>query len=355
MSANVIKLWEKAINQSKENYSMENYAYTVGIVKKIIGIKEEFLREDVDFQYAIPTFVIPNLFESFMEEDEFAYYLTIPSYLIESESEEENEDCLPILGFKEVYNSNQDLIKFNLIEGKIKGDEVKVAVIKEARLDQFSNQISHIIRRTSEDRLRHGTEWARAKLVDVGFNADPDQLTFRWRTEPTEHEKTVVEIGKIKGKKVTSTRNVPRGAVDTVPDISRSTYVKSPTGGNKVNFSKDTAYIMEIQFTAKPSWKKSPYTQITKRQISDMIKTAKVRFFCSCPHFNWGAIAYNLTLEDASIQIQKNPGKGVWNSRHGKPHKLCKHLKNLLKGFVIWENSMTGMVRKKALAKQIEY
>jgi len=344
------KIWEESL-KCEPNLFIESYMYSLGIIKKKLNITYKLKESN---SHTLPTFITPHLFESFLEEDQYAYYLKVPYYLIESNDNTKTNYGLPIVSFNESYSSDHSLLSFNLLDGNIKEDIVKVAVIKEAVLNNFSNQISRIIRRTSDERIKHGTEWARAKLVDVTFNPDPDQITYRWRTEPTEKERKEVQVGD-KDMPITSTRNVSRGAVATVPDISKSGYVSSPVGtGRTVNFTSDTAYIMELQFTADPQWKKTSYVKINKAQVDDMIEFGLVRFFCSCPHFNWGGIAYNLTQEDASIQPQQKPAPH-WNPIHGRPHKLCKHLRNLLKGFKIWENKIVSITRKLALEKKIDY
>lgn len=352
MLSKVNRIWEKSI-QVNPRVFIEDYAYTLSSVKEKLNINNKLLECFSNSNY-IPTYVIKSLFESYLEEDDYAYYLSIPSYLITEEKKNNNDRSIPILQFKEIYEDENESLSFKLLEGSISEGIIEVAVLKESVLSSFSNQISKIIRTTSENRIKFGTEWARARLVEVVFSKDPNQLTYRWRTEPTEHERTTVEVGD-KELPVTSTRNVARGAVDTVPDISHSSYVGSPSGkGRTVNFKKDTAYTMELQFTADKQWKKTPYVKINKAQIENMIDFGKVRFFCSCPHFNWGGVAYNLTLDDASIQPQNVPDDW-WIQRHGRPHKLCKHLRNLLKGFKIWENKMVSITRKTALEKSIDY
>jgi hypothetical protein len=85
-----------------------------------------------------------------------------------------------------------------------------------------------------------------------------------------------------------------------------------------------------------------------------MLNEAHVKLFCSCPHFNWGAVAYNLTRVGASIQPQDSPGEHIWLNRHGKPHLLCKHLANLQSTILMQLGKMVSGIKKFAIETKID-
>jgi hypothetical protein len=361
--------------------------------KHISGVT---LKLEENASYRLPLESIPHLFEEYLIPDKNAYYVKIPTDILRGKMYEKNiHDCdcghdhgTPfILLFKENYNDLNDFLDFDFQHvGDLSESEfTDVAIIRSLNLTEAYSKrhtnlwsfeknkvISGIIKRTSQYRQSQGggTEVALSRLEDVEFNSSEGHITFTWHTSPT--------AVRTKGGGKMTPPTVP-----TVPDIANSRYinqgkakvvvtsqdkVKSGERSKKnkskpdvnikrsysINFDDKDHYTMQIRFYENKQWKKKAYKDFTVKDIDLMFNEAHVKFFCSCPHFNWGAVAYNLTLVGSSIQPQKSPGKGIWLARHQVPHLLCKHLANLQNTIDVQRTKMVSKLKKIAIETKID-
>lgn len=144
------------------------------------------------------------------------------------------------------------------------------------------------------------TENRAAKLIDVKINKVNDYVIFYFQTSGTLKYSDKYIYGM------------------TEPD--RDFDIKQ-------NFEE--IYIMQLKILNFFEWLDTSSTNITKKDIEDVLEVADIQLFCDCPSYHWQGANYHMSINNASIYPTNIPPKH-WDNYHDSDQYLCKHLGGLI-------------------------
>ncbi len=87
-------------------------------------------------------------------------------------------------------------------------------------------------------------------------------------------------------------------------------------------------------------------TEITRKDIKDILEVSDIKLYCSCPSFNYQGMAHRLTTFDAAIYPQVINDK-IWGPRHNDDNFLCKHLQGTVNSYKFWLQPASSQLTKK--------
>lgn len=144
-------------------------------------------------------------------------------------------------------------------------------------------------------------------------------------------ELNVRELSKISSSIIDRTQSERSHSLGKESGIAKLESVKKIGGKVWVSFTTpatkgDKIYAMTVLFK-----------DADKLDSSNFYKK-DVKVNCTCPHYHWGGIKYDLSNLSSSIR-KTDIANSYWGDKHGKA-TVCKHLKGLLINFSDYKNEI---------------
>lgn len=365
------KLWKQAVkiskekfNKNKSDFTDKEYAYTMGVYKKSLGISESIINEQIETEgeklikkfglgkldavYAsrVLGFPIPILLIIY---DSHRTRLPLSrTYIMDRMNTSlffgrKELTYLPFFDLKD-YNGTKkmiylinDLAGSYLQDGRYKENIEKIEKPDKVIWDSYdtlkefvtmadlmkSQGMSDFTKKTRKKRnsvLR--TENQLAKLVDLDINKKENYITFKWITDAT---------------------------TPLYPDDYKFKNTKPKQDFKLVNDPSKT-YTLEIRILDFFSWLDVFEGQeITEKEIKEIFNVSNVQVFSDDPSYHWQGINWWMSQLNGSI-YPTNIKPKRWNAPnlHGEDNAfLSKHLGGLINGIKFWYNPMASMLNKK--------
>jgi hypothetical protein len=221
------------------------------------------------------------------------------------------------------------LPNIKLYEGKLQEWTLETLKAKDSISDftmQFRKERNKIM----------GTENTTAKLVDCFLNELDDSITYVWTTPATEYtsDKAKQVLGSTRYDKM---KNAPRKRVQ-------------PLNLKLLNNSEDT-YEIQLKILNFFSWLDTypNKTEITSKDMKDILSVSDVQVFSSSPSFQYQAYNWNNSQVGTAI-YPTNIAPKVWDKYNDNAF-LDKHLYGIIRNIDFWLNPMASMITKRLKEK----
>ena len=192
-------------------------------------------------------------------------------------------------------------------------------LIKHAGMSDFTKRFRKIRNKLTK------SESFTAKLKNIRVNKSKDYIIFTFKTKPT-----------------------PDGTLKGATD---------PTANFAIRYTA-RIYTMEIKILDFFKWADTTpgFTKahlLSLNDLKEILKSASIQVWCSCPSMWWQGLSYYLTMFNASIYLNHITPKH-WGKYHNEGDGLiCKHLSGLITNIIssgqrtgFFLNQMISMLNK---------
>ena len=183
-------------------------------------------------------------------------------------------------------------------------------LMKSASMSAFTKKFA------KETNKLMGNATKRAKIVSVKVNKKKDYVTFTWLTERT-------------------------------PKYKDNFHTQVSDPNKDFQLKKDNLYTIQIRFLDffKLLNTRPDKTNITDKDIEDVLTNANVQVWSDVPAFHWMGMNYNMSMFDASIYPTTIEPK-YWNKYHNADQLLDKHSAGILNSIKFYIPMMRQMIKK---------